>query len=934
MGVRLSNTHYSLSGVLYKVEVYDSDFSGTVSEFKDEGFTITWDNESDNFNEPLKPSSCRYVLLDDGSATFSSFRSDLVSAQENEFQLVVSKWNGSSYDLYWCGVIMSDMVSWNNENDPRQFEIIAKDGINRLSDLPFTNIDSSPFTTSPQPFMYIIEKCLAKNGLASFHTGDYIKVSVDWYDTQMSTSQKQRVFERVRIWGEMFRKDIDDTESKKTDVDPIYCKDVISSLLQIFHARMIYSEGCYRIEQVKNFTSSTQDEANYDNTGTYVTTNTGVSNQTTLDVLAMGKFGYHAPYNRVKLTARGYLDIRGAYIDKVEVDRSDTSNTETLQIGTIVGGVYATGSRTTSSNTNTFRAENAGTPGNSIALVFDGIHAVQTVVNDWNTANPTNKVYIASGANSIIHSAGTTTLSGGAGDGNRYLEIDFDVQAITNNRTKASNILTTVDVKLICGSYRIKNRAGYTNQMVCDWSTTAADKWSYTVQGYDNNTHKIQLVTPEIPFASESSCTCEITITLTKKDSAVWIDPTDSTIWPQTDWDFYATLRRGRIIAWDSDIDTLADVEVIIENPTNTANSLQFDYGKIIIGDNPLVQRSISSKNSFEVYNSLGTWQRPNVWDAGFDTDYNLVTTMLMETMALRKTPVPKYMGVFEGNYAAHKALSYDSTTWVVNRLELNSLTDEWTGTWFAIQVSRADITQSTERYKPLTSSFGLPPIRVPNTPVKDNIPLPINPKGKGAVPYEQGSTMTYIGTELLDNNHLKEGDSLLVYHPTTRELLHTFEVDTDTSVSDTSIAVVSDTNDADIPVGCLIEHNSKEVVHSAMVRADKMVSLGAQYIDVYTDTTDGNYQITVDQYVVLVDNDGGGLYNIYLPEIADCSQNGKRQVFIIKRIAGVGIIKPHTSDSAQIHHGGSLVASITMSGGAAYMITHDGTNWISLQIS
>ncbi len=59
MGVRLRNTHYSLNGTLYKVEIYDSDWAGAVSTFDDEGFKITWDDESDNFNEPLKPSSCR-----------------------------------------------------------------------------------------------------------------------------------------------------------------------------------------------------------------------------------------------------------------------------------------------------------------------------------------------------------------------------------------------------------------------------------------------------------------------------------------------------------------------------------------------------------------------------------------------------------------------------------------------------------------------------------------------------------------------------------------------------------------------------------------------------------------------------------------------------------------------------------------------------------
>jgi hypothetical protein len=328
----------------------------------------------------------------------------------------------------------------------------------------------------------------------------------------------------------------------------MYCDEVLKGLLRLFSARIIYSEGCYHIQQVSNFTTDTYSEAVYDNTGTYESVNSGVTikssvNGTTFRVLDNGKFGYHAAYRRAKLTAKGFLDLRGAYIDKIEVNRATTTVTQTLLLGTILGGVYATATVITTGISTHFKAQNAGTDGNSIALIFTGIDSATTPYPHGMLPNPTNQVLIVGGSSAVVHAAGTTTLSGGDGCGIGKIEIDFDLNNATTNKVKASNIITTVDVKLICGSYRIKNKPKYTNQGDCDWTTTAADKWTFTQAGYNTNTSKIQIVTDEIPFAEETGCTLEITITLTKKNAAAWIDASDPTIWPTNTWDYYAVLR-------------------------------------------------------------------------------------------------------------------------------------------------------------------------------------------------------------------------------------------------------------------------------------------------------------------------------------------------------------------------------------------------------
>jgi hypothetical protein len=76
-------------------------------------------------------------------------------------------------------------------------------------------------------------------------------------------------------------------------------------------------------------------------------------------------------------------------------------------------GAHATGTDgTLLSGTITFTAVNLGVTGNSIALTFNGLQQVGTVVSAWNTANPSNQVTYTGSSTAVPESA-TVNLSGG-----------------------------------------------------------------------------------------------------------------------------------------------------------------------------------------------------------------------------------------------------------------------------------------------------------------------------------------------------------------------------------------------------------------------------------------------------------------------------------------------------------------------------------------
>jgi hypothetical protein len=936
MAVRIRDEFISDKGRNYRVEIHDIDWAGSIkSDLDSSKLEFDWSGDENDVSETIKPSTCNFTLEDDGSGDFAAFRADIASATDNQFQLVAYLKDGASWNLYWVGIIMTDLCSWRNESSPREFEILAKDGLNRLEELKFDEVNSSPFTTSEQTFMYIIKTILSKNGLASFYSGDYIKVSIDWNEVSQTLGLPQRILEYVSIWGDLLKEPPKDSEQKVLTTEPFNCKRILEGLLKILCSRILQSDGAFHIQQVSNFTADTYVEADYDNTGTYTGTQTATIKKSTgsdFYPLSNGIYGYIAALRSTRLTAKGYLDLRGAYIDEVLVNEAQKVYTQTMKLGTILGGgsAYATATILAAHNSLGVDihliAEKIGAGGNSIsftsALSTDPIFRQ---VNAYNAANASARIKLVDPTQSgaLITTGNTYSFSGGvtgSGQANRQLEIDFELTNYSQiSDAMASNMQFRIDIKLICGANRITNSQA--NNIEAIWTTVSTDMWSYLIKGnvYTNNVFSI--LTPEIPFESENNCTLELTVTLQRNSTSV--------AWPSED-DFGGILSNFRVIAWDGGRTKLGDQVVRVENPDTVYNSIEYDFGDLFIGDDPVVQSSISSKNYLIVDNGSGVTYRSNVWDAGFDTDYNLVTTMLMQAMALRRTTTEKYMGEFAGDYEAWMSIGYDGARWVMNNVRYDAKMDNWNGVWWKINYSRADIVLSEQRLLP--PPLGLYPTKKQIVLVNDK-PQTAG-KGTSVVPYIQGQgAINAIDVDALDNKLFRSGDSMQVYHPTRGELLATFVVASDTAVSDTTIDVVSQTAPREMPYGSPLDHDPKEVVASEEIRGDKVFVMGSQWVNVQslneTHFTGPSFQLTIDQEFVIFLLPAG-TYNVYLPLGSTCLKHGKSIILTIKCTTNFLTLYPHATDTtagAMIVTNGPI-SSLIISGGQNISFVWDGTNW------
>lgn len=767
--VRIRNEFYTDQAVRYRVDIWDNDWAGaTTTTYEDNGFEIQYDNP-DKFLSPLIPSSCFYTIYDDGSSVFNTFKSDLANAIENEFKLVIYKYTGGVWVIYWAGIIMSDMVGWDNDVAPRQFEIIAKCGLNRLEGITFDKILSTPYTTDPiQTLIKIIFDCLSYAGTAQFWNGaskPYITTVMGWHDTQQTSVTQNKIFSFIAVGRETLidnpAKSEDNQVMKFRGINdpPLKAKEILTNLLQLFACRIILSDGSWQIQQVSMQANNTNTQGEYNYLGAYTGNSSAQVKQTenggTLALLGGGKFGYYPPVRIAKAKIYPSDILNGSFYINTEVYKDNlTFTSSTFALGTLYGGT-------------------------SLQL---------------------------------------------------QLNIMYDVRAW--NPSVCKDFYIEVKAKLVMGSQRIlhsETTVGYRGGDV-QWTTTAANEYIFDINFFSqqstiiNKSFIIPILTPDIPAGTYDNSTLVITATLKSLAGLTnWPAKSLLNVW----------FNRASISLIDTSISPpvygqITGLEILGSN--SAENSIEIDYGLIKITDN-LARTPIASFNSVMVTvpNDAGSLLGSEVWEAGFAADEDLVTTLLKETLALQKTSIQKYTGSYRSStYNAWNTILYDAIVWVFMGGRYTAKTDTWDCEWFGIAWDSSGMGAATNRVNDGVGGtvYGMPQWKYPKDYTK-LLPLGPTPTATKNTKDAQGATVTSIAIDTSLYSHIRAGDIIYLINPNTGDNLQSFTVTADVEIGATSISVTSDTADVDLWQSIVIAHEPRSITVSNELRGVEIITLG-----------------------------------------------------------------------------------------------------------
>ena len=761
MGVRFRNEFYTDQNVRYRVDIWDSDWaSGITTLEKSGGFEIEYER-LERFLSPLMPSSCYYKIYDYGLADMIGFKADLANAQEDEFKLIVYKHNGADWIIHWAGIIMSDLVSWDNDVAPRVLEIVAKCGLNRLEGIYFDKIYSSPYSTQYQASVkQIIFDCLSYAGTAQFWNGStkpYINANMQWRDTLQTSINQQRVLETIYVGKEYlvddprYNDDYTQIFLRGDNDPPLKANEILYDICQVFGLRIFQSDGSWQVQQVHKQASDTSYVGKYDYSGTYLTSGLQTIKLTenratakTLCLLANGKFGYYPPVKLAKAKILPSQILNGNYGLWTLINKDNqTFTSSTFQLGTLYGG---------------------------------------------------------------------TDLS---------LQINIFVN-IRSMSIFSTDFYVEVTAKLTAGTHRIKNSVtSPDNGGEAIWTTSSADKYIFdlgnpskvygTGENINNKGFAITIQpNTDIPFAKEENCTLVIEATLKSR--------TGKTNWPSKAY-FNLELREVAVGLYDLAQDPPAYAQVSQLEKTNStlsANSIEIDYGLLRIADT-LGTRTQASFNTLmvEAPTNGGTQSGSTTWVAGFPTDEDLVSTLLKETLSLQNTAIRKYTGPFRSTiYEAWNTILYDSTIWVFMGGRYSANDDKWDGEWFGIARDLSSSFDNAKRANSVKDGNWKPFIPTGAVTPERNLPQGPNHVARITDKITQGTGITVIDIAS-DQNHGKKGDQMIILNPVTMEQIQTIELDEDIISGQTTVDVVSTTASEDLWQSQIFAHDPRKNVVS-----------------------------------------------------------------------------------------------------------------------
>ena len=264
MPLRLQSGGRSLDGVQYTIEIYDSLWSGGVTDFQTDKnlFILQYQGQNeDRFNPILSSSLTINMLVQEGNASaLETFIQDLaLNSNELRFTVLIER-NGTAY---WRGVLLIDRVIKELAHYPYKFQIRFTDGLGRLKEIEYN--DNGTAFTGRQTFIEHLFNCLDKTGVHDLvgSTDQFLKTYVDWWAEEHSYIAGDDPLRRTRLDNKNFL-----NVDTNGFINYINTYNVLEQILIAWGARLIFSGGVFWVIQVNDWNNTNKTIAQYTKTQT------------------------------------------------------------------------------------------------------------------------------------------------------------------------------------------------------------------------------------------------------------------------------------------------------------------------------------------------------------------------------------------------------------------------------------------------------------------------------------------------------------------------------------------------------------------------------------------------------------------------------------------------------------------------------------------
>lgn len=684
MGLRLYSEFSSHNGTDYKIEIYDTLFSGTAETFTvaNDGFTLNYSGQTDDIVSPIISSNCTINAFNNSDA-FDSFTNDLIQYQEERFRVKISKKadsatvlavndyfqrvqaDGGTFEARAClefaidalgGISDSaqayyilNLYKYRVENDGGTYEGSDQCAIDKLNALGFDDYFTFWTGTIMQDLVTVedthkpyILQITAVDGIGQLANKDYT-------ETTGNTTILEFLQSAVNAIG---------TTDLYNDTDT-----VLATTLNIWDTNQVYSETT-DATSLSRFARIIYRNVQEDNTIQY-------SNYLEILKDLCIAFGCR------------FYQREGAFIFEQYLERTNTSRR--------IFNYSANGDLLIITNIDDDLRLDQTTSGARLAgNEFNFLPALKKVQISFNQERINNLL-----ANDLTFTSSTPRQQLGfvPKDDNGRLQINGDLiyELVPSGAGGAIGLTfwrpvwqieVRVEDVLNPGTYYYLKRewlGGSGAQLYgpTSWTTTPS---YYNIDGSIglNNSGGLYLytpvaiVTPPLPVSGDAEIDVDF-LGVYDADNVIQSVPAYFTEIVQS--------KRFKV-TYLNDSGSTPDVSIFSATNTDAKvnSSLVLDLGTIKISD------SAGLQGSLYVYNG-SNWVRSTGWRRGNSGSYiSLLKLLTNEVLALHKVPIERYQGTIVGTHPFGIRYVFEDAFWLPMQGTYNANLDEWTSEWFKVQ--------------------------------------------------------------------------------------------------------------------------------------------------------------------------------------------------------------------------------------------------------
>lgn len=667
MGVLLYSVFKSDYGSDFTIEIHDTEFTGTPSEFKTDkqGFTLDYSSETDDIVSPIIGSSCTIGMYVENVNQEFDLISKLKEYQEDRFYVriyssedsrviditdtTVSNFNtrvqaaggtvestscltddiealggakfyipSVSSDIYWTGKIVQDLVVLEDEYYPYLYQIQAVDGIGLLANQDYN-------TAGNKTLFEVFKESIDLIGVDHLYAGTnfYLSTCFNYWDANQTYDVDVDSSTLVRFNTFVYRETNDDgsfTEPKALDI--------LKELCTLFGARIYQRRGAYVLEQYKERADVEYRYFNYDTQGAELTVADKVDDAVIAQTSYEGARLNGGAYNFLPALKRVEVTYNQKRLNNLLANRlTFTGASSPVSLGTLVDD-------------------------NNAQINLNGNVYYSFIYDGSGTTAPTKfyrSVFRMQLKQEDVNNPGTFY----------YLKRDFQPTGVGQLYSATS------------------------------WSTSASYYYFDAGEGKNNASglnlaSSFNIITP--PLQVDGNATLDIEFYSLYEHSLSTSAYT--AVNAPTNYNDTATINEVTALYLNNGVPGTT-VKVFTSTNVNTkvASNLTLDLGEVSVGD------SQGLDGSFYIYNGT-TWAPSTSWRRGNSGSYiSLYKLLTKEVLSFYRKPVERYSGTILAPYTYGTRLKWDSKYYMPTSATYNAGFDEWSGEWFAIDAEETDIT-------------------------------------------------------------------------------------------------------------------------------------------------------------------------------------------------------------------------------------------------